>query len=213
VGGVATGLLRRLFRIKRLWIVLGSFLAVYILASSCATYVPPNMIGIRQVYFGSRAGIKPESYYPGLHFIVAGRRAAAPVPARPAGHQLQRLVERGVGGRACGGLDQDPDERRLQRPARRQHHLPHKDPYHRLHRGPGPAARSRTGSSSRARIAIPAQDAGRAQQRGVLSGPEAHREVQGGARSARRRGRAVRHRDRGRARARLQHLRPEVPGD
>lgn len=65
-------LLRRLFRIKRLWIVLGTFFAVYILGSSCSTYVPPNMIGIRQVYFGSSAGIKPESYWPGLHFIIAG---------------------------------------------------------------------------------------------------------------------------------------------
>ena len=72
VGGVVLGVLRRLFRIKRLWIVLGSFLGVYILGSSCSTYVPPNMIGIRQVYFGSSAGIRPESYYPGLHFIVAG---------------------------------------------------------------------------------------------------------------------------------------------
>ena len=72
VGGVVKGLLRRLFRIKRLWVVLGSFLAVYILASSCSTYVPPNMIGIRQVYFGSGAGIKPDTYYPGLHFIMAG---------------------------------------------------------------------------------------------------------------------------------------------
>jgi regulator of protease activity HflC (stomatin/prohibitin superfamily) len=30
------------------------------------------MIGIRQVYFGSSAGIKPETYYPGLHFIIGG---------------------------------------------------------------------------------------------------------------------------------------------
>ena len=72
VGAVAGGVLRRIFRIKRLWIVLGSVLAVYVLGSSCSTYVPPNMIGIRQVYFGSSAGIRPESYAPGLHFIVAG---------------------------------------------------------------------------------------------------------------------------------------------
>jgi regulator of protease activity HflC (stomatin/prohibitin superfamily) len=64
--------LRRLLRIKWLWIIGGTWLAVYILGSSCSTYVPPNMIGIRQVYFGSGAGIKPESYGPGLHFIVAG---------------------------------------------------------------------------------------------------------------------------------------------
>src|SRR5258708_31838606 len=72
VGGVVSGVLRQLFRVKRLWVVLGSVLAIYVLASSCSTYVPPNMIGIRQAYFGSRAGIKPESYWPGLHFIVAG---------------------------------------------------------------------------------------------------------------------------------------------
>ena len=72
VGALALGLLRRLLRVRLLWIVGGSLLAIYILASSCGTYVPPNMIGVRQVYFGSGAGIKPESYGPGLHFIVGG---------------------------------------------------------------------------------------------------------------------------------------------
>jgi regulator of protease activity HflC (stomatin/prohibitin superfamily) len=72
VVSVVGGLLRRLFRVKRLWIVVGGVVAIYVGASSCSTYVPPNMIGIRQVYFGSNAGIKPESYWPGLHFIIAG---------------------------------------------------------------------------------------------------------------------------------------------
>ena len=72
VGGLALGLLRRLLRVRFLWIVGGGLLALYVLASSCGTYVPPNMIGVRQVYFGSSAGIKPERYGPGLHFIVAG---------------------------------------------------------------------------------------------------------------------------------------------
>jgi regulator of protease activity HflC (stomatin/prohibitin superfamily) len=66
------GIARRLFRIKALWLVAAGVLGVYILGSSCSTYVPPNMIGIRQVYFGAGAGIKPESYGPGLHFIVGG---------------------------------------------------------------------------------------------------------------------------------------------
>jgi regulator of protease activity HflC (stomatin/prohibitin superfamily) len=66
------GIARGLFRIKALWVVAAAVLGVYILGSSCSTYVPPNMIGIRQVYFGSGAGIKPESYGPGLHFIVGG---------------------------------------------------------------------------------------------------------------------------------------------
>ena len=57
---------------EALWAVAALWLAVYVLGSSCSTYVPPNMIGIRQVYFGSGAGIKPESYWPGLHFTIAG---------------------------------------------------------------------------------------------------------------------------------------------
>jgi regulator of protease activity HflC (stomatin/prohibitin superfamily) len=70
------GLLRRIvgrvLRVRLLWLVGGAALAVYLAGSSCSTYVPPNMTGIRQVYFGSGAGIKPEPYGPGLHFIVAG---------------------------------------------------------------------------------------------------------------------------------------------
>ena len=71
-GTVARGLLRRLLRVRFLWVGLGSFLGIYILGSSCSTYVPPNMVGIRQVYYGSNAGIKPGTYGPGLHFTVAG---------------------------------------------------------------------------------------------------------------------------------------------
>jgi regulator of protease activity HflC (stomatin/prohibitin superfamily) len=72
VGSIARAILRRLLRVRALWIVGGSFLAVYILGSSCSTYVPPNMIGVRQVYYGARAGIKPEAYGPGLHLTLAG---------------------------------------------------------------------------------------------------------------------------------------------
>jgi regulator of protease activity HflC (stomatin/prohibitin superfamily) len=76
VGSAAQGLLGRLLgrlvRVRMLWVALAVFLGIYILGSSCSTYVPPNMIGVRQVYFGSGAGIRPESYGPGLHFIVGG---------------------------------------------------------------------------------------------------------------------------------------------
>jgi regulator of protease activity HflC (stomatin/prohibitin superfamily) len=72
LGDAALALLRGLLRMKRFWGVVGGLVAIYVLASSCSTYVPPNMLGIRQVYFGSGAGIKPESYGPGLHFIVGG---------------------------------------------------------------------------------------------------------------------------------------------
>jgi regulator of protease activity HflC (stomatin/prohibitin superfamily) len=65
-------LVMRLLRVRLLWIVGGTLLAIYILSASCSTYVPPNMVGVRQVYYGSEAGIRPEIYGPGLHLIVAG---------------------------------------------------------------------------------------------------------------------------------------------
>ena len=68
----ARGLLRRLLRVRALWIVVGIWVGLEILGATCSTYVPPNMVAIRQVYFGSGAGIKPERYDPGLHFIMAG---------------------------------------------------------------------------------------------------------------------------------------------
>ncbi|HVY38336.1 MAG TPA: SPFH domain-containing protein [Polyangia bacterium] len=72
VRGVALGLLRRLLRVRLLWVIGGVVLALYILSASCSTYVPPNMVGVRQVYYGKDAGIRPDVYGPGLHFIVAG---------------------------------------------------------------------------------------------------------------------------------------------
>ena len=51
---------------------MGIWVGLEILGATCSTYVPPNMVAIRQVYFGSGAGIKPERYDPGLHFIMAG---------------------------------------------------------------------------------------------------------------------------------------------
>ena len=70
--GRAWLMLRRLLRVRKLWVIGGGFLAFYILGASCSTYVPPNMVGVKQVYYGSGAGIRPEAYGPGLHLIVAG---------------------------------------------------------------------------------------------------------------------------------------------
>jgi regulator of protease activity HflC (stomatin/prohibitin superfamily) len=73
VAGRAAGtLLGRLLRWRLLWIVGGGFLALYILFGACTTYVPPNMVGVRQVYYGSGAGIKKDLYWPGLHFVTTG---------------------------------------------------------------------------------------------------------------------------------------------
>jgi len=65
-------LVGRLVRIKLLWVVAGVWLVVHLSAASCSTYVPPNMVGLRQVYYGSQAGIRKDIYQPGLHFITAG---------------------------------------------------------------------------------------------------------------------------------------------
>jgi regulator of protease activity HflC (stomatin/prohibitin superfamily) len=69
--GLVGRLLRRLFRIRAVWLVGGVFLVIYTSAASCSTYVPPNTVGLRQVYYGDGAGIKHEVYGPGLHFIAA----------------------------------------------------------------------------------------------------------------------------------------------
>jgi regulator of protease activity HflC (stomatin/prohibitin superfamily) len=65
-------LLKWLARRRAVWIVVGGWLLIRIGTAVCATYVPPNMIGIKQVYFGSGAGIRPGTYGPGVHFVVSG---------------------------------------------------------------------------------------------------------------------------------------------
>ncbi len=46
-------LLARLLRLRALWVVFGAWLLFEILGASCTTYVPPNMMAIKQVYFGA----------------------------------------------------------------------------------------------------------------------------------------------------------------
>jgi regulator of protease activity HflC (stomatin/prohibitin superfamily) len=65
-------LLKWLVRRRAFWIVVGGWLLVKIVTGVCATYVPPDMIGIKQVYFGGGAGIRQGVYGPGVHFVVAG---------------------------------------------------------------------------------------------------------------------------------------------
>jgi len=69
------GVLRLVFRILKsrwFWILVAPILLVYCGASSCTTYVPPNMIGIKQVIYGSNAGIRKDTYGPGLHWLTLG---------------------------------------------------------------------------------------------------------------------------------------------
>jgi regulator of protease activity HflC (stomatin/prohibitin superfamily) len=72
VATIAGRLVKRLLRSKTAWIIFVALFIVWCGPSSFSTYVPPNMIGIKQVYYGSSAGIKNEAYGPGLHFLAAG---------------------------------------------------------------------------------------------------------------------------------------------
>jgi regulator of protease activity HflC (stomatin/prohibitin superfamily) len=71
VAGIV-GLLRRLFRLKKVWLLVAVLVGVWIGARSCTTYVPPNMMAIKQVYYGSNAGIRKEIYGPGLRWVTPG---------------------------------------------------------------------------------------------------------------------------------------------
>jgi regulator of protease activity HflC (stomatin/prohibitin superfamily) len=70
--GIAGNLLKRMLKSRVFWIAAGALFLVYCGPSSCSTYVPPNMVGVKQVYYGSSAGIKNEQFGPGLHFIAGG---------------------------------------------------------------------------------------------------------------------------------------------
>src|SRR5215813_10549006 len=73
--GIVSALLRlvwRIVRIKVVWILGVIIIVFWIGAGSCTTYVPPNMVGIKQVYYGSGAGIRPDKYGAGLHFVAGG---------------------------------------------------------------------------------------------------------------------------------------------
>jgi len=64
--------LRWLLRRRALWAIVGGWVLLRIITSLCATYVPPNRVGIKQVYFGGNAGIRQGTYGPGVHFVLSG---------------------------------------------------------------------------------------------------------------------------------------------
>jgi regulator of protease activity HflC (stomatin/prohibitin superfamily) len=71
-GRVGWRLLTRLLRVRLLWIVGGAWLGFYLLGGIFTTYVPPSMVGVKQVFYGSNRGIQHELLWPGLHFITTG---------------------------------------------------------------------------------------------------------------------------------------------
>jgi regulator of protease activity HflC (stomatin/prohibitin superfamily) len=61
-----------LLRVRLFWIVAGVFFVVYVVPSCCSTYVPPNMVAVRQIVYGAGAGIKKDPYQAGTHFLLPG---------------------------------------------------------------------------------------------------------------------------------------------
>jgi len=68
LGRLAGGLLRR----RNFWFVVAGALLLWIVPASCTTYVPPNMVGVKQAYYGDSAGIRKDIYGPGTHFVAGG---------------------------------------------------------------------------------------------------------------------------------------------
>src|SRR5262249_14147233 len=62
----------RILRTRLFWIVALPLILIYCGAGMCTTYVPPDRIAIKQVFYGSSRGIQPETYKPGLYFIAPG---------------------------------------------------------------------------------------------------------------------------------------------
>ena len=61
-----------LLRSRIAWIVGVVLFIAWLGPAACATYVPPNMVGIKQIYYGGGAGIRPDVYGPGLHLVTSG---------------------------------------------------------------------------------------------------------------------------------------------
>src|SRR5262249_18980500 len=75
----ASGLLSGVFRIlgrilksRLFWLIFVPLLVVYCGAHAVTSYVPPNMVAIKQVFYGSSRGIQPDIYKPGVYFLTPG---------------------------------------------------------------------------------------------------------------------------------------------
>ena len=65
-------LLGKILKSKIFWIAAVPLLIAYCGAGACWTYVPPNIVAVKQVIYGSSAGIRKDLYRCGLHLIVPG---------------------------------------------------------------------------------------------------------------------------------------------
>jgi regulator of protease activity HflC (stomatin/prohibitin superfamily) len=75
---------RRIFgtaRGRRLYFVVGALLLLMVTYTLCTTYLRPNEVGVKQVIVGSKKGILPEVYYPGVHWVSPGTERMYVFPA------------------------------------------------------------------------------------------------------------------------------------
>jgi regulator of protease activity HflC (stomatin/prohibitin superfamily) len=71
LGGIAR-VLGRILRTRLFWLVFLPIMLIYCGAGWVTSYVPPNTVAIKQVFYGSNRGIQPEIFKPGLYFVMPG---------------------------------------------------------------------------------------------------------------------------------------------
>src|SRR5262249_51967918 len=64
--------LGRILKSRFFWIAIAPLFLIYCGAHWVTFYVPPNMVAIKQVFYGSNRGIQQDIYKPGVYFLVPG---------------------------------------------------------------------------------------------------------------------------------------------
>jgi regulator of protease activity HflC (stomatin/prohibitin superfamily) len=57
---------------RRFYLILGALVLLAVAYGVCTVYVRPFQVGVKQVIVGSKKGILPEIYYPGVHWVSPG---------------------------------------------------------------------------------------------------------------------------------------------
>lgn len=78
------GASQRVFGTRRgrtVYLIIAGFIVVLVAYNTCATYIQPNQVGIKQIIVGSNRGIRHEIYYPGLHWVTPGSERMLTFPS------------------------------------------------------------------------------------------------------------------------------------
>lgn len=66
---------------RLLWLLVAPLLLLLVMWQGCFVYVRPNQVGVKQVIVGTKQGIHPEVYGPGLNWVVPGVERMHTFPA------------------------------------------------------------------------------------------------------------------------------------